>query len=146
VFLESLKSYYLRKYNQANNQKDELINAMQDTPEKKNEFLLRKKKYTNENLTTFVRNTNSLERIIEVHGELFQKCDPVYLDPTSKIVKAHFYAPYKFLFGVQISTFWMNMIVIWLYTVLLYVVLHFRLLRKTIEYFSNKRRNIEDSN
>jgi hypothetical protein len=73
VFLESLKSYYLRKYNQANNQKDELINAMQDTPEKKNEFLLRKKKYTNENLTTFVRNTNSLERIIEVHGEFFKK-------------------------------------------------------------------------
>ena len=143
-FLESLKSYYLRKYNKANSEKDELINSMQKTTEAKNEFLARKKKFTNENLTSFVRNTNSLDRIIEVKGELFQKCDPIYLDPQSPFIKAHFYSPYKNIFGLAFPTFWVNVLIIWLYTIMLYITLHFRLLRKVIEYFSNKRKVLQN--
>lgn len=139
-FLENLKSYYLRKYNKASNDKDLLINSMQKTNEQKELFLLRKKKFTNENLTSFVRNTNSLERIIEVKGQLYQKSDPIYLNPKSSFIKAHFYAPYKNIFGKSYPTYWVNILVIWLYSVLMYLTLHFRLLRTTIDYFSSKRR------
>ena len=133
-YLRTLKIYYLKKYNRANSLKDEFINSMQITKAQKNQFLNMKRTYTNENLTSFVRNSNSLERIIEYENHLYQKIDPIYLDPKSSFVKAHFYAPRKLIFGSFIDTFWINIGVIWFYIVLLYVSLHFRLFRKGVEY------------
>ena len=135
-FISKLKAYYYKQYNYVNEQKDILINSMQRTDEEREKFLKRKRDYSNESLTAFVRNTNSLDRIIEVKGQLYQKSDPIYMSPTHPFIKAHFYAPYKNLFGIPFSTYWVNMMVIWFYTLLLYVTLRFRLLRKAIEYFS----------
>jgi ABC transport system ATP-binding/permease protein len=139
-YLNVMRSYYLRRYNKASNEKDVFISSMQKTDKEKELFLARKRTYTNENLTSFVRNTNSLDRIIEVKGQLYQKSDPIYLDTQKPFLKAHFYAPYKNIFGVPYPTYWINIIVIWVYSVVMYLTLHFRLLRRTIEYFSNKRK------
>jgi len=135
-FLAKLKSYYYKQYNHVNNQKDILINSMQRTDEEREMFLKRKRNYSNENLTVFVRNSNSLDRIIEADGQLYQKSDPIYMMPTHPFIKAHFYAPYKNIFGVPYSTYWVNMMVIWFYTILLYITLRFRVLRRILEYFS----------
>lgn len=135
-YLSKLTNYYLKRFNKANSLKDELINSIQTSPENKQKFLNLKRQHTNENLTSFVRNTNSLERIVEFDGQLYQKIDPIYLDPDSKFVKAHFYAPHKMVLGWYFETFWMNIIVIWIFNILLYVTLHYRLLRKTLEYLS----------
>lgn len=139
AFLSKLKTYYSRQYNHVNEQKDMLINSMQRTDEERDRFLERKRKYSNESLTSFVRNSNSLDRIIEVHGNLYQKIDPIYLDPTKPLIKAHFYSPYKNLFGVPFSTYWVNMIVVWFYTLLLCVTLKYRVLRRVLEYFSKSK-------
>ena len=136
AFIAKLKAYYYKQYNYVNEQKDVLINSMQRTDEEREKFLKRKREYSNESLTAFVRNTNSLDRIIEVNGQLYQKSDPIYMSPTHPFIKAHFYAPYKNLFGQPFPTYWVNMMVIWFYTILLYITLRFRLLRKAIEYFS----------
>ena len=136
AFLGKLKVYYYKQYNHVNAQKDNLINSMQRTDEEREDFLRRKKMYSNENLTTFVRNTNSLDRILEINGNLYQKTDPIYLEPTHPLVKAHFYAPYKNIFGVPCSTYWVNMLVIWFYTLLLFITLMCRLLRRILERFS----------
>lgn len=135
-YLKTLNTYYLKRYNRANNLKDELINSMQETKEEKENFIKLKRDNTNENLTSFVRNANSLERIVEINGELIQKIDPIYLDPHHSFVKAHFYSPYKLIFNYYIDTYWMNIIVIWFFNILLYVCLHFRLFRRTLEYFT----------
>ena len=136
AFLGKLKVYYYKQYNHVNAQKDNLINSMQRTDEEREDFLRRKKMYSNENLTTFVRNTNSLDRILEINGNLYQKTDPIYIEPTHPLVKAHFYAPYKNIFGVPCSTYWVNMLVIWFYTLLLFITLMCRLLRRILERFS----------
>jgi hypothetical protein len=107
---------------------------MQSTKAKKKQFLKLKQTYTNENLTSFVRNSNSIERIIEYNNRLYQKIDPIYLEPRSNFIKSHFYAPHKIIFGKYIDTFWMNIMVIWFFILFLYIGLHFRILRKTIEY------------
>ena len=98
-----------------------------------------KREQYNENLTELVRNSNEINRIIEYKGELFQKIDPIYLDPKNKFVKAHFYAPRKQIFGTYFDTFWINIFVIWFMSIILYVVLYFRLLRKTLDFFEEKR-------
>jgi len=137
-YLKLVKRYYLKKYNKANNLKDELINNLQKTPELKREFLEVKKKYTNENLTSFVRNTNSLDRIVALNNKLYQKIDPIYQEPESSFIKAHFYAPVKNLFGAKYNTYWVNVIVIWISNLSLYLMLHFRLLRWLIEASSSR--------
>ncbi len=143
-YLSFLRRYYLKKYNKANRLKDEFINSLQTSKKQKKQFIELKRMNTNDNLTSFVRNSNSLERIIEYKSRLFQKIDPIYLEPNNKFLKAHFYAPYKFVFGNKIDTFWVNIGVIWLYNLLLYIALHFRLLRKVIEYIP-KNRQIENN-
>ena len=139
AFLNKLKTYYYKQYNHVNNQKDQLINSMQRTDEERERFIERKRRYSNESLTSFVRNSTSLDRIIEVDGNLYQKSDPIYLDPTHPFIKAHFYAPCKNLFGHPYPTYWVNMLVIWFYSLLMYVALKYRLLRKAIEWFSRSK-------
>jgi ABC-type multidrug transport system ATPase subunit len=138
-YLAQLNNYYLKRFNRANNLRDELINSFQETKEAKEDFLKLKRENTNENLTTFVRNSNSLERIIEWKGQLVQKIDPIYLNPENEFIKAHFYAPNKKLFGYYVDTYWINILVMWVYNLLLYLSLHFRLLRRLIEYFTYKK-------
>ena len=107
---------------------------MEDAQRERDEFtrLDRLANY-NEKLYEFVTNRNDVDRIIEFKGELFQKENPVYLDPESRFVKAHFYAPRKMLFGCYISTLWMNIIVIWIGTLLLYALLYFRVLKRLFD-------------
>ncbi len=138
-YLNLLNTYYLKKYNKANELKDEFINTLRSTKEDKQKFIELKQQCTNENLTTFVRNSNSLERIIEFKHHLYQKIDPVYMEPRSKFVKAHFYAPFKMFFGYEIDTYWINIGVIWFYIIMLYIMLHFRILRKIVEYIPKLR-------
>ncbi len=89
----------MRIYNNANDNKDDLIRELQKTASDKDNFLELKRRYHNEKLTEFVENNNELDKIIEYKGKLYQKMDPIYLDPESGFIKAHFYAPRKMVFG-----------------------------------------------
>ena len=55
------------------------------------------------------------------------------MDPEGKFIRAHFYAPRKQIFGIYIDTFIVNVIVLWIMTVLLYLALYFRLLKKLLD-------------
>ncbi len=138
-YFDILNRYYIKLYNKANAYKDNLISDLQKTPEDRQSFMTLKRRYHNENLSELLRNSNEINRIIEYNGELFQKIDPIYLDPQNKFIKAHFYAPRKQVFGKYYDTFWVNIAVIWLMAVLLYVVLYFRLLKKALDFFEEKR-------
>lgn len=134
TYLDQLNRYYIKLYNKANNQKDELVNSLQKTSEDREKFLENQRKYFNESLEEFVTNSNDVERIVEYDGELIQKLDPIYLDPVSPVVKAHFYAPRKMVFGTFFPTFWVNVFVIWFMTLMLYVALYYRLLLKFLDF------------
>jgi hypothetical protein len=56
------------------------------------------------------------------------------MEPRHSFIKAHFYAPHKLVFGIPVDTFWVNIGVIWFYNLMLYITLHFRVLRKAVEY------------
>lgn len=132
TYLELIRKYNIALFNNANDKKDNIISRLMK--EDKESFLKTKRQYSNDQLEEFVTNEKEKDRIIEFKGELIQKINPIYLDPKHPFIKAHFYAPTKRLFGKLFSTFWVNVIVIWIMTVLLYLVLHKRLLKRFLDY------------
>ncbi|MCH7658502.1 MAG: ATP-binding cassette domain-containing protein [Bacteroidetes bacterium] len=132
TYLELIRKYNIALFNNANDKKDNIISGLMK--EDKESFLKTKRQYSNDQLKEFVTNEKEKDRIIEFNGELIQKTNPIYLDPKHPFIKAHFYAPTKRLFGKLYSTFWVNVIVIWIMTVLLYFILHKRLLKRFLDF------------
>jgi ABC transport system ATP-binding/permease protein len=135
-YLEQLNRYLIKKYNKANSEKDKMLGDLQKTDEDKKALILLKKNYYNENLSELVTNSNSLDRIVEFDNQLFQKIDPIFHDPpANSFVKAHFYAPRKMLFGSFVSTFWVNIIVMWIMTIIMYITLYYKALKNLLDFF-----------
>jgi ABC-type multidrug transport system ATPase subunit len=132
-YLRINKKYYIALYNKANNRKDKIISGLEKKD--KEAFLKLKRQYSNDQLKEFVTNDKEKDRIIEFKGELIQKWNPIYLDPEYPLVKAHFYAPTKQLFGKYFPTLWINVLILWISTILLYFVLHKRLLKRGLDLF-----------
>lgn len=139
-YLIDLNDYLIDNYNIFSSEKDELLLELNQTDEDKTEFIKMKSEYTNESLEDLLTNKNDLEKIIEWENELIQRADPVYKDPQG--FRAHFLAPSKKLFGAYITTFSANLIVLWLFSLILAVTLYFDALRNGLEKIGNlfKRR------
>jgi hypothetical protein len=139
-YLDMLNKYYIKLYNKANQKKDNIISSFHEKENGREEFLTLKRKHHNQKLADFVTNANEMQRIIEYNYHLHQKIDPIFLDPDHPFIKAHFYAPRKQVFGNYIDTFWLNVIVIWVISIILFIMLYFRVLRRSsdlTEYISN---------
>lgn len=135
-YIDQLNKYLIKKYNKANSEKDKILSSLQKTDSDKQKLILLKKNYYNENLSEFVTNSNSLDRIVEYDNHLYQKIDPVFQDPTKDFIKAHFYAPRKKVFGQFFPTFWVNVSVIWIMSILLYITLYFKALKGLMDSIS----------
>ncbi len=130
-YLDILKSAYIKYYNDAVGMRDALA-AKINSADPKAVIELRDK-YGNKSLEEFVTNESEIAKSIKFNNELIQKLDPVYMDPKSNFIKAHFYAPVKRIFGKDVDTFIVNVVVLWLMTIILYFVLYFRLLKKLLD-------------
>ena len=135
-YLDQLNKYFIKKYNKANSEKDAMLSGMQKTEEDKKKIIMLKKNNYNENLSEFVTNSNSLDRIVEFENHLYQKIDPIYQEPSGRFIKSHFYSPKKRLFGSDVDTFWVNIIVMWFMTILLYFTLYYQGLKKLMDLFA----------
>ena len=132
-YTDQLSRYYMKLYNKANNEKDEVVMQLTSTPELKSQYIALHNKYKNDNLTDLVTNRSEVNKILERNLELIQRSDPVYLDPVkSKNFRSHFFAPRKKLFGNYVDTFWVNLLVIWFMSVSLIITLYFNIFRKAI--------------
>jgi len=132
TYLKKLKDFYARLYKFVYNKKSE--QKMKEDEEKIAEL---KRKYSNETLEEFVTNKNEFQRIVEYNGELIQKIDPIYLDPQHKFIKSHFYAPRKRIGNHFFPTFWVNVAMIWFMTLVLYISLYFKLLKKGLDFLES---------
>ncbi len=137
-YLALLNRFYIHLYNSANNEKDRIITEYHQTDEGREQFLERRNRYYNEALSDLVRNSREVTRIIEYNYRLHQRIDPVYRDPEGRFVKSHFYSPEKRVLGRTYGTLWVNTAVIWVMTVILFLALYFRLLKKMLEWFEDK--------
>ena len=130
-YLERVKRYYILYSNNAKDRREVLLSKLQAGDPQK--FLKMRDNYTNKSLEEFVTNANETVMVIEYKGEIIQKLDPIYKDPRHNFIKAHFYAPTKKIFGKEIDTYVINVIVLWFITILLYLALYFRALKKFLD-------------
>lgn len=138
AYLTNIKNYYINVQNTAYKKLDEIKVSMQKTPAEKEKFLQLAANFDNENLNNLVKNSGELNRCIEKDGKLIQQIDPVYQDPIdSKIGRAHFFAPRKNFFGTYFSTYWFNVCVIWMMSILLIITLYFDIFKKVMDSLGN---------
>jgi ABC transport system ATP-binding/permease protein len=139
-FQETLKKFYVKRYNLADQKKEELIRKMTDTPEKEKAFTKFREDYHNETIAEFVKNTSETNRIIEKDGKLIQKIYPIYKDPDPEHMvdfDAQFYMPAKHFLRSNVDTFIFNTGVIWSMTLVLAILLYFDVLRRIIDGIGN---------
>lgn len=102
------------------------------------EYVNQKMRYTNESLEDLLTNRLDENKFIIHAGAIYQTDDPVYNDPKGvPFFSTHFYAPYKYFFGVKIATFYANLFIIWVIAILSYIFLYFDLLRVMLDKFSD---------
>ncbi|HKK81954.1 MAG TPA: ABC transporter permease, partial [Prolixibacteraceae bacterium] len=95
--------------------------------------------YVNKSLERVVRDKFSLKKIRLIDHHIVQGDEPVFRAPFYQNGSAHFYASYKQIGDFKIDTLWFNIMVMWLFTILLMVSLYFDLLRKSLGYIENWR-------
>jgi ABC transport system ATP-binding/permease protein len=130
AYIESVRKYYVRKYNEANNARDDLITRMES--DNKDAYQWLRNNYFNISLEEALTSKNETQKTIEFDRQLIQKLDPIYMDSGHKFIKAHFYSPTKNLFGLHLGTFVVNVLVIWTMTLFLYLFLYFRVLKRIL--------------
>jgi ABC transport system ATP-binding/permease protein len=139
-FLESLKKLYIKRYNQADQKKEErMAELTRDQPEGKT-FSAYKGRYHNDAIAELVKNVSETHRIIEQDGKLIQKIYPIYKDPDPDHAidfDAQFYMPAKHFLNRNVDTFWFNTGVIWSMTLVLAILLYFDVLRRIIDGIGN---------
>ena len=138
--VESLRKKYLGLYNLAVEKKEKLTWYFENKKGLDYDLNAYKNKYHNESLEDLVRNLSVKERIIEYKGKLLQMIDPIYHKPERPAYlidyRTHFFAPEKYFLGRYFDTFYFNLAVLWLMTVVLYIALYFEWLKKLIDAFS----------
>lgn len=93
--------------------------------------------YDNRKLADMLLNRSDMHPILEVDGKLIRKIEPVFMEPTSNVGRAHLYAPSKKIGGLKFDTLWFNVIFIWFTTLIFYLTLYFDVLRILISKFDN---------
>jgi hypothetical protein len=139
-FLTAYKKYYQTEYNATVAEREKKVYFYETNYDgyNLNEY---KNEYYNESLSDLVTNANELDRIIEYHGRLLQLINPVFNVPEIPgnmfNYRTHFFAPQKYFAGRYFETYWFNVLVIWLMSVILYITLYTELLRKFINWLGN---------
>ncbi len=143
-YLSDLKQYYINRYKLAEQMQDNFIYEQTKTPQLNEQFIKLKKEYHNEALEEIVTNKSELKKILEYEGQLYQKTDMIYKYP-ERVIVSHFYAPKKKLFdGKYYSTYWVNLVVIWIMTLILYLTLYFSLIKRTFLFLENIRYKLKE--
>jgi len=128
-YLDSLKKIYMNRRKLATEQKDAISDSLIKETGRQGVVRLRDN-YENKNLIFVVLDQGPGEKTVEDYDRIIQKYNPGYMKGTSKFGRAHFYAPVKLLGNFEIDTYWFNFSVIWIVTLLLYLVLYYNLPQK----------------
>ncbi len=89
--------------------------------------------YSNDALMKLVTNRTETDKIIVTGHRIYQNDNPIYHLPKGEsFFGTHYYSPYKYLFGKKIKTYHANLIVLWIISLVTYIILYFDLLKKFI--------------
>jgi hypothetical protein len=130
-YLKELDDLFGLQFNSANNIRDRFYNL--------NVVKLNRLKddYYNYELEQIVTKYYERHKMLIYKNSVIQNTDPVYLNSLREsplAFRTHFYAPSKYFLGCNTDTFRFNIIVIFISTILLYIVLFYDLLAKAVRF------------
>jgi ABC transport system ATP-binding/permease protein len=135
-YLTALNDYYQKIYDIADKRKNNMLNYLDgNKPEVYKQFY---DTYYNEHLADMVKKAYEKEKnkLLEYNHRLVQQTDLIYLDPrvNGKLdFRTHLFAPRKNFMGKYYDTYWFNMVIIWCFTIISYLMLYFDVIRKLLE-------------
>jgi len=138
VYLDSVRTTLRKEINTWTIRRDSVYRMKAEQIGEGKLLRLRETDY-NDRLADFVLNRNATNKIYESERKLIQKADPIFMPPGSKFGRAHFYAPYKLLGNVRISTILFNVAAIWLMTITFFITLYYNLLSRFIIWLERFR-------
>ncbi|MFN8254712.1 MAG: ATP-binding cassette domain-containing protein [Bacteroidales bacterium] len=133
--LNLLRNHNLGILEQAKKEKELVYNKLVKKLNGVDQFLRLKQRNFNEAIASIVLDKTNFRKITVYNNEIIQLKDPIYKIPMSGLGRAHFYAPFKVLGKMKIDTYWFNLAVIWISTLLLYLLLYFDIIRLLVEKF-----------
>jgi len=139
-YINKINSFYVDKANLALRKKDRLLYLFEN--DERYEYKLNdyKNLYFNESISDLVRNINAKDRILESNGKFIQQLDAIYHEPPKPEkaldYRSHFYSPKKHLFNRIYDTPKFNVAVIWLMTLIGFIIIYFKLPEKALSIFS----------
>ena len=137
-YLTYLRFAYQETAREATRKRDSIYQVLVDSIGEEGLFNLKQDNH-NEQLADFLTNRSEINKIIRIKNRFIQKKDPIYMIPASNVGRAHFYAPFKKFNAQLYDTKWFNLMVIWIFSFILYVLLLLDVFRKIIDYFDNLR-------
>lgn len=144
TFLRTLKQFYTIRMGKATSEKEAIITSLTDSPEKMDLYNDERMQYENESVHKMVINASDLTRIVEWRGHLIQKIYPIYFEdhrPANYFdFTSNFYVPTKPFAGRVFDTYYFNIAVIWVLSLILYVALYYQWLRKLVNSFERYRK------
>lgn len=141
LFLEKAQKRYIQISDNAIRMRDQKYNYFVDRLGNSEQFLKFKQKYYNSQVAAIVTNDNEIKDFDIQNLEMVRLKDAIFREPESKNGRAHFYAPIKKINNLTIDTFWFNVLFIWIFTSVLFVILYYDVLRKITAYFNTLRLN-----
>lgn len=138
LFLDKINLYYIGLGRESGYKKDFEYSRLVDSLGRDGVYNFKQKHY-NVALANLVLNRSVVNKMIEVNDQLIQKKDPIFMYPSSLFGRSHFYSPVKRLASYYVDTFWFNLAVIWLGSVLLFFALWSDILRKGMNYAENSK-------
>ena len=98
--------------------------------------------FENNEISNLVEN-RALTRIVVKDGHLIQKIYPIFKDPTPSNIfdfRDQFFSSTKYFAGLYFDTFYFNVVMIWLMSILLYATLYFDGLKRIVRLISRENR------
>ncbi len=92
--------------------------------------------YLNNQLNKLLLKSDQFDKIIldTDNKRYIRNFEPIYQLPNKgNLVSGHFYAPYKNIWQVKITTLWANLSIIWMMTFLLYITLRNKTLKRIMK-------------
>ncbi|ALO15407.1 ABC transporter ATP-binding/permease protein [Salinivirga cyanobacteriivorans] len=135
-YLANIKDYYETISLKARKKKDAMI--MKLDAKNPQLYIQQQNKYHNEAVSDIVKNIY-MKQVVEYDNKLVRQRDPIFRYPEVEHAldfRSHFFAPQKHFLGVYMDTYYFDMMVVWLMTIVLYITLYYDSLKKLLEMTS----------
>jgi ABC-type multidrug transport system ATPase subunit len=140
--IQNLKQQSIKKINNYIAEKDSLYQQLIKQYGSADNVINLKKAHHNQRVEDILLAREDGAKIMKLKDKLIRKYEPVYKLPESKLGNAHFFSGFKRIGNYFIDTFWFNIIVIWLFTSLLYLLLYFKVIEKSFAFLSKKNKHL----